>query len=360
VDSVTVSAEWRARWFGALGLVFTSNRASIRLHICAGRRTRGGQIAFGVKPTACVDPCAAFSRRTSATLDCRIRTPVESVRSNSGTANRRISGPLVHAMGQSMIRRAKCSTSKHVAGQALSSRPTSRNEISRSYDVPARGPHGLDLVQERADCCALATPAVLLAIMSPVQDARWGCSLRRARPDVIFPPSSILVAPALRGGGDPGVHRLIDVDTMRREETNRDGAGAHTLALDASAGSLRVLPRSHRAPYLSMRFDRHRVQRLRHIKEIQRWNSRCLSGLHASVPSEDNRTESSSARPAQLAMSFPIWEPSSVSRRARVRMSLITALGLEGFVKDGRVGRGQRAVIAPSSIGWAVRKCAPA
>jgi DNA-binding beta-propeller fold protein YncE len=118
-------------------------------------------------------------------------------------------------------------------------------KVSVEHQVPAEGPHGLELdpVTGRLFCACDA--GILFAI-----DAASGRVLDdvplSGAPDVIFFDS--------RSGhlyvaiGDPGVIDVIDVATMRRREVAPTESGAHTLALERKRSKVYAfLPRSHRA-----------------------------------------------------------------------------------------------------------------
>ena len=118
-------------------------------------------------------------------------------------------------------------------------------KISKEYQVPVEGPHGLELdpVTGRLFCACDA--GILFAIDAASGRILADVSLSGA-PDVIFLNS--------RSGhlyvaiGDPGVIDVIDVATMRRKEVAPTEEGAHTLALDRKRSKVYAfLPRSHRA-----------------------------------------------------------------------------------------------------------------
>jgi DNA-binding beta-propeller fold protein YncE len=117
--------------------------------------------------------------------------------------------------------------------------------IAREIEVPAAGPHGLDLDAAKGRLLCACDGGVLLAI-----DAASGRVLAdvplSGAPDVIFlHPQSRLLYVAI---GDPGVIDVIDIETMRRKEAVPTESGAHTLALDRKRSKVYAfLPRSHRA-----------------------------------------------------------------------------------------------------------------
>ena len=113
------------------------------------------------------------------------------------------------------------------------------------YEVPAIGPHGLDLDADtgRLLCaCDDGQLVVLEAATGRVQ----GTVALSGPPDVIF------LDPGLGrcyvAVGEPGVIDVIDVRAMRRIESVATEPGAHTTALDARRHQLYVfLPGTHRA-----------------------------------------------------------------------------------------------------------------
>jgi DNA-binding beta-propeller fold protein YncE len=125
-----------------------------------------------------------------------------------------------------------------VAGDAPS-------RIADAYEVPAAGPHGLELDIDSGRLFCACDEGWLVAL-----DAATGRPLGTVAlsgtPDVIF------LDPALGrlyvAVGDPGLIDVIDVRAMRKLETVRTEAGAHTTALDSRRHWLYVfLPETHRA-----------------------------------------------------------------------------------------------------------------
>jgi DNA-binding beta-propeller fold protein YncE len=124
--------------------------------------------------------------------------------------------------------------------------PRDPTKTSREYDIPAAGPHGLDLDPATGRLMCACDAGVLLAI-DPDSGRVLGDVALSGAPDVIFlhrrPFGRLYVAV-----GDPGVIDVIDVETMRREEVVTTEAGAHTLALDRNRSKVYAfLPQSHRA-----------------------------------------------------------------------------------------------------------------
>jgi DNA-binding beta-propeller fold protein YncE len=125
-----------------------------------------------------------------------------------------------------------------VAGDAAS-------RIAETYEVPAAGPHGLELDVDSGRLFCACDDGQLVAL-----DAATGCPLGTVAlsgaPDVIF------LDPALGrlyvAVGDPGVIDVIDVRAMRRLETVATEPGAHNdRAGWPPTPALRLLPGTHRA-----------------------------------------------------------------------------------------------------------------
>jgi DNA-binding beta-propeller fold protein YncE len=118
-------------------------------------------------------------------------------------------------------------------------------KISTEYEIPAAGPHGLDLDPAKGRLFCACDAGVLFAIEATSGRVLGDVPLSGA-PDVIFlhPQSGHLYVAI----GDPGVIDVIDTGTMRREEVVPTEAGAHTLALDRKRSKVySFLPQSHRA-----------------------------------------------------------------------------------------------------------------
>ncbi len=117
--------------------------------------------------------------------------------------------------------------------------------LAAEFDIPASGPHGLDIDTGTGRIFCACDAGVLVAI-----DAGSGRVLGEVplsgAPDVIFMhPSVCRLYVAI---GEPGVIDVIDTGRMRRVETVPTESGAHTLALDRARSKVYAfLPRSHRA-----------------------------------------------------------------------------------------------------------------
>jgi DNA-binding beta-propeller fold protein YncE len=118
-------------------------------------------------------------------------------------------------------------------------------KISKEYEVPAAGPHGLDLDPATGRLLCACDAGVLIAIDAASGRVLGDVALSGA-PDVIFlhpQPQRLYVAI-----GDPGVIDVIDIGTMRCVDAVPTEAGAHTLALDRKRSKVySFFPQSHRA-----------------------------------------------------------------------------------------------------------------
>jgi DNA-binding beta-propeller fold protein YncE len=123
--------------------------------------------------------------------------------------------------------------------------PTAAEPLVRLLDVPASGPHGLDLDSSKSRLYC-ACDAGLLVRMDSRSGEVLGSLEVSGGPDVIF--LNRALQHLYVAVGDPGVIDVIDVSSWLRLETIVTEPGAHTLAFDE--GSNRVyafLPETHRA-----------------------------------------------------------------------------------------------------------------
>jgi DNA-binding beta-propeller fold protein YncE len=119
------------------------------------------------------------------------------------------------------------------------------SRIGRTIDVPAAGPHGLDLdvAQGRLFCACDGKKLVCM-------DALSGHILAQADlsgvPDVIFFNSAL--KHLYVAVGDPGVIDVFDTDAMQLIESINTETGAHTIAFNPQANKIYAfMPQSHRA-----------------------------------------------------------------------------------------------------------------
>jgi DNA-binding beta-propeller fold protein YncE len=117
--------------------------------------------------------------------------------------------------------------------------------VARTFSVPAAGPHGLDLDASTHRLFCACDGKTLMVL-----DSRSGAILTQAElagvPDVIFfNPERRHLYVAI---GEPGLIEVFETDHMRRLETVRTEAGAHTLGFDPSRNTIYAfLPSTHRA-----------------------------------------------------------------------------------------------------------------
>ena len=232
----------------ARGLVFTSNRGENTVSVFAPHAERDAfKISVGVKPNGLAfdpargmliaanvgDPSIPDSHSVSV-VDLARRERIAEVKVPGRTRW------AIYDAAREMFFVNIASPARIIAIDARD--PT---KISKEYEVPAAGPHGLELDPATGRLLCACDAGVLFAI-----DAASGRVLAdvplSGAPDVIFlhPQSGHLYVAI----GDPGLIDVIDIGTMRGEEVVPTEAGAHTLALDRKRNKVYAfLPQSHRA-----------------------------------------------------------------------------------------------------------------
>ena len=119
------------------------------------------------------------------------------------------------------------------------------SSVCTAFDVPAAGPHGLDIDRATGRLFCACDAGVLVELDAASGRVVGEVALSGA-PDVIFlhhATGNLYVAI-----GDPGVIDVIDTRQMLRVQTMNTEAGAHTLALDRKrARVFAFLPQTHRA-----------------------------------------------------------------------------------------------------------------
>ncbi len=123
--------------------------------------------------------------------------------------------------------------------------PERPDRIARHFDVPARGPHGLDLDPSRRRLYCACDEGTLVAL-----DPRSGEAV--ASLELSGPPDVVFLDKALSrlyvAIGDPGMIDVIDVAAWKRVEVVSTERGAHTIALDDTTHRVYAfLPETHRA-----------------------------------------------------------------------------------------------------------------
>ena len=232
----------------ARGLVFTSNRGENTVSVFEPHAERDAfKISVGVKPNGLAfdpargtliaanigDASIPYSHSVSV-VDLARRERIAEVKVPDRTRW------AIYDAARDMFFVNIASPARIVAIDARD--PT---KISKEYEVPAAGPHGLELDPATGRLLCACDAGVLFAI-----DAASGRVLAdvplSGAPDVIFlHPQSGRLYVAI---GDPGLIDVIDIGTMRGEEVVPTEAGAHTLALDRKRNKVYAfLPQSHRA-----------------------------------------------------------------------------------------------------------------
>ncbi len=232
----------------ARDLVFTTNHGENSVSVFKpGNERNGFKIGVGVKPNGVAfdhrrgllvvanigDPAIADSY-TASVVDLGRRERVADIKM-PGRTRWAIYNPAIETFFINIA----------LPAQIVAMDARAPNKISKRYEVPAEGPHGLDLDPATGHLWCACDAGILFAI-DPASGRVLGDVRLSGAPDVIFlDPRSGRLYVAI---GDPGVIDVIDIAAMRREEVVPTQTGAHTLALDRKRSKVYAfLPRSHRA-----------------------------------------------------------------------------------------------------------------
>ena len=232
----------------AHGLVFTTNRGENTVSVFTpGGERNAFKIGVGVKPNG-----VAFDSRRGLLVVANVGDPaisdsftasVVDVGRKERIAEIKVPGRTRWAIYNPTIESFFINIASPARIVAIDARDPTK--VSKEYQVPAEGPHGLELDAAAGQLFCACDAGILFGI-----DAASGRILSDVRlsgaPDVIFlnPRLGHLYVAI----GDPGVIDVIDIAAMRREEVVPTELGAHTLALDRKRNKVYAfLPRSHRA-----------------------------------------------------------------------------------------------------------------
>jgi DNA-binding beta-propeller fold protein YncE len=121
----------------------------------------------------------------------------------------------------------------------------SPSTVAERYEVPASGPHGLELDPQRRQLFCACDGGKLIAVHVDSGEVRWVGELS-GPPDVVFlNPGLSHVYVAV---GAPGVIDVFDARLLKLLETIPTEPGAHTLAIDQLKNKVYAfLPFTHRA-----------------------------------------------------------------------------------------------------------------
>ena len=232
----------------ARGLVFTTNRGENTVSVFAPRAERNAfKIAVGVKPNG-----LAFDSARGTLIVANVGDPsipdshsvsVVDLGRRERIAEIKVPGRTRWTIYDAALEMFFVNIAFPARIVVIDARDPTR--ISKEYDVPAAGPHGLELDPVKGRLLCACDAGVLLAIDAASGRVLGDIPLSGA-PDVIFlhPQSGHLYVAI----GDPGVMDVIDIGTMRCAEVVPTEAGAHTLALDRKRSKVySFLPQSHRA-----------------------------------------------------------------------------------------------------------------
>jgi DNA-binding beta-propeller fold protein YncE len=232
----------------ARGLVFTSNRGENTVSVFAPNAERDAfKVAVGVKPNGLAfDPARgtliAANVGDPAIADSYSVSVVDLAR-RQRIAEVKVPGRTRWAVYDATRETFFVNIAAPARIVAIDARDPTR--IAKEHEVPAAGPHGLDLDPATGRLFCACDAGVLLAIDATSGEVLADVPLSGA-PDVIFlhlQSGHLYVAI-----GDPGVIDVIDIGAMRRLEVVTTEAGAHTLALNRKRNKVYAfLPQSHRA-----------------------------------------------------------------------------------------------------------------
>ncbi len=232
----------------ARGLVFTTNRGENTVSVLTpGHERNGFKIGVGVKPNG-----VAFDDNRGLLVVANVGDPTIS---DSYTASvvdigrkERVAEIKVPGRTRWAIYNPEAETffiNIASPAQIVAIDVRDPHKLSKQYEVPAAGPHGLDLDRAGGRLLCACDAGHLFAIDATSGRVLGNVPLSGA-PDVIFLNSRsghIYVAI-----GDPGIIDVIDLTAMRRKEVVPTESDAHTLALDRKRNKVYAfLPRSHRA-----------------------------------------------------------------------------------------------------------------
>ncbi len=232
----------------ARGLVFTSNRGENTVSVFAPHAEHEAfKIATGANPNGLAfDPARgtliAANLGDASIADSHTVSVLDTARRNR-IAEIRVPGRTRWAIYDPVSETFFVNISSPAQIIAIDARDPTR--ISRTYEIPAAGPHGLDFDPATRRLLCACDAGVLLALDAVTGRVQGEVPLSGA-PDVVFlhwATNRLYIAI-----GDPGVIDVVDIRSMRRLEVLQTEAGAHTFALDQRRHRIyALLPHSHRA-----------------------------------------------------------------------------------------------------------------
>jgi len=232
----------------ARNLVFTSNRGENTVSVFApGAERSSFKVAVGVKPNG-----LAFDPVRGILIAANVGDPsipdshtvsVVDIERRERVAEIKVPGRTRWAIYDAALEMFFVNIASPARIVAIDARDPL--EVSREYEVPAAGPHGLDLDPAQGRLLCACDAGTLVAI-----EAASGRVLAEVPlsgvPDVVF--LNLQSRRLYVAVGDPGVIDVIDIDAMHRTEVTPTERGAHTFALDRKRSKVYAfLPESHRA-----------------------------------------------------------------------------------------------------------------
>jgi len=229
-------------------LVFTSNRGEKTVGVFPhGQEKKLGKVRVGGDPNG-----LAFDPSLNNLLAANVSRPedpvpitasIVDVKKNILTADILMPGRTRWAVFDKKAERFYINIAK--PSQIVAVVSLDPDGVAASYDIPAAGPHGLDIdVEGRRLFCA-CDQGVLLTLDLQTRKASRPSDLS-GPPDVIFYNSSrehLYVA-----SGNPGSIDVFDTASMKRVQTVKTEEGAHTIGYNSESDKVYAfLPETHRA-----------------------------------------------------------------------------------------------------------------
>jgi DNA-binding beta-propeller fold protein YncE len=229
-------------------LVFTSNRGENTVGICAAdHEAELVKVPVGIRPNG-----LAYDSRSGLLLAANVGDPSVAGSLTLSMVNveerRMIASIPVPGRTRWTVFDAQAQTfNVNIAEPAQivvvnSNEPT---RITRTFTIPATGPHGLDIDAERRRLFCACDAKKLVTL-----DADSGKIVKQLElsgsPDVIF--FNRALKHLYVAIGDPGVIDVFDTEEMIRLETVPTEFGAHTIGFDPERNKVYAfLPETHRA-----------------------------------------------------------------------------------------------------------------
>ncbi len=229
------------------GIVFTSNRGENTVGILDPSDEHPIKVPVGIRPNG-----LAFDPGRGILLCANVGDPavpgsasvtLVDVRARSGMATVSMPGRTRWAIYDPDRQRFFVNIMDPAVIMVLD--PARPDLEARPMEVPARGPHGLDLDRARGRLYCACDDGTLV-----VMDGGSGSCI--AAIELSGPPDVVFLNPALAhlyaAIGDPGVIDVVDVAALERVDVVATEHGCHTIGFDQATNRVYAFcPRTHRA-----------------------------------------------------------------------------------------------------------------